>query len=238
MTSNMDNIRKHPIYQEALKAFSNGDDKKGRELISKLHKDPEITKNIDEHMDKNQGNIDKTCKDAGIILIKKDQEMPEGYTRNSYSNHTCISTQQKDLPEWKEIVARVEYEGKAVYEDHYMFNLTSENIIYQTRQEHTQPFTCIIKSFDMPVNILNKLKKNMLHMAIDKLCICLKNVHYSVIELLLFFVNHKTHEYLKEVIVEHFDREYDLNEIKNLKLLFKKTKWERLQLVGKFELIK
>jgi len=253
-TSFMENIQNHPLYEEALKAHSLGDSKKFQELMDQFYNDPNIKQYVDSSIKERSGDIKQMFKDQGFTVISKDEPLPEGYNRNSFSPTTCINVQQRDLPEWKEIIAQVEfiptshisnlsnssseYKTEIVYEDHEMIDQTSDVMLNSICKKYTGIYTGRIKSSSTPIHTLNKFKKNMLSLIINKLFITLENVNYSVIEVLKFFENNKTYKKLEEIIIEHSDKEYNLNEIKDIKKLFAKTSWNRIKFANKFEITK
>lgn len=231
----IDDVLNSPLYKQAFEAFKSGDQKKGRELLYQLQKSDKMAE-IEKFYKGNDTQIDGKLKSQGFGMISKNQPIPKGYNRNSFSEKTCISTQQKDLPEWENISAIVEYKEEQVYEDHYALEFTTMNMLYSIRKDNPEPFIAKIKSSASSTNTLGKLNKNCLHMIIDTLYVELSDVDYSVIEIINFFINPKKHEYLKEVIITHSDRSYSVDEIKQLKLLFNKSSWERLKFNGNFEL--
>src|SRR5205085_10917646 len=126
-------IQDHPLYKEAFTAFAAGDNQRGMELMHQLQ-------NSDIMEDVNKQKNEEVLKKSGIVMIDKDQDVPEGYCKNSFSPKTCITTQQKDLPEWKDVNAKVMYTGKSVYEDHYVMRFTTMNTLYNIKKEHPDSF--------------------------------------------------------------------------------------------------
>ncbi|VBB17741.1 hypothetical protein YASMINEVIRUS_204 [Yasminevirus sp. GU-2018] len=216
-----DKVRSHPLYQEAFKAFKEGDQKKGMELMYKLQKEQELMSEISEHTSK----MDPSA--VGVVMIKKDQPIPEGYNRNTFTEQTCITTQQKDLPEWKTIIARILYDDKEVYEDHYALEFTEKNAMYTIKRDNPGSFACIVVSSSNAKATLAKLRKNALHRIIDSLSVTLSNVTYSSGDILESFVNSTYHEHLRDIKVIHADRDYTPDEIKILRQMFRSTKWQR-----------
>ena len=236
----IDELKSHPLYQEAFAAFKSGDQKKGMELMHQLQQDPKIMNKVNKFCN-DDNKFQQYAEKAGQTLISKDQPIPVGYNRNSFSEKTCITTQQKDLPEWEGITAVVEYDNREVYEDYYMMDFTTKNMLYTIRKNNPGHFVGKIKSQHPIKNTIGKFKKNSLHRIINKLYIELEKIEYSVIEILTFFMNQEIHEHLTEITILHLDKDYDENEIKNIKKLFKKVHWTRLKFKNKkveFELTK
>jgi hypothetical protein len=163
-----DNIRKDPLYQKALSAFSSGDQQKGMELLNQLNESTQMDE-IKNFYKTNEADRTEYFKKSGIIMIGRDDQIPDGYSKNTYSDKTCISSQPKDKPEWKNCVAEVLYQGKSVYEDHYMLEFTTMNMLYGIKKKNPESFIGnIITSIDVK-NTLEKFKKNSLYLLIDRL---------------------------------------------------------------------
>lgn len=212
-------IRSHPLYQEAFKAFSAGNKKLGMELMYKLQRDTELMSDISSSTQTN------TKIDSPYVLILKDQPIPDDYNRNTFSEKTCITTQQRNLPEWKDIVTTVEYDGNSVYEDRYMFDFTEKQMLYNIKKDNPKQFIGKITSHSEINQTLSKLKKNLLFDLIDVLYVDLSQVSYSVIDVLKRFINHT---YLYEIHINHSDRNYQDDEIRLLKQIFKSSKLANL----------
>jgi len=206
-------IQSHPLYREAFTAFSSGNKQLGMELMYKLQRDTDLMNDITS-----QTNVNS---DSPYTLISKDQPIPDGYNRNTFSEKTCITTQQRDLPEWNTIISIVEYDGKSVYEDRYLFEFTEKQMLYNIKKDNPKQFIGKISSHADIVHTYSKMKKNLLFELIDVLNIDLSQVTYSVIELLKHFINHS---YLNEIQIRHLDRAYQNNEIKIIKDMFKTGK--------------
>jgi hypothetical protein len=234
----MDEIKSMPLYKEAFKAFSAGDHARGKELMNQLIKDTECLKKVNTYTEQNKEKFDELNKKFNIINIKKNEPIPQGYNRNTYSDVTCITQQQQDLPEWVDIVTAVEYKGELVYEDHYTFEFTADNILYGIKKSNPEPYIGRIKSQSSLEHTLDKMNKNMLFKIISSLHVTLEDVNYNVINILNIFSNSKVYNYLEEVYVNHFDRVYSVDEVKNIKKLFKKSLWKKITFVGKFSLEK
>lgn len=214
-----DKIRSHPLYREAFEAFNSGDKTKGMDLMYKLQKEQELIEEISNHR-----TFDPTS--VGVVMISKDKPIPDGYCRNTFSDKTCITTQQKDLPEWREIVAVVEYDGKEVYEDHYSMEFTEKNMLFGIKKDNPKKFQGRIITHSNKKHSLDKFMKNSLHRIIDELYIELSDVTYTADEILNMFVNH---EHLRDVVVKHTGRAYTPEEIKTVKAIFSLTKWYNLR---------
>jgi hypothetical protein len=233
----MDNLRNSKLYQDAFLAFKSGDSKKGHELLGTLAKSNEFEP-IKKHYEDNSEIINSELKSKGIVMINKNEPIPDGYHRNTFTDKTCITTQEKDLPEWSTIKAEVIYNGQSVYEDHYALRYTTQGMLYGIKKEHSHDFVGIIESQSSPEHTLSKFKKNSLYLIIDDLNIELSNVEYSVFVILNGISDN---EYLKNVSVEHLDKIYSDEEIKQIKQLFKKSKLDSLKLgyeSGKIDLMK
>lgn len=222
----IENLRNSELYQKALEAFKSGDTKKGHELLNRLSNSSEFIP-IKEHYEKNSNIINSELNSMGIINIDINDPIPEGYNHNSFTAKTCITTQKKDLPEWKDITAKVMYENKSVYEDHYTFRLTTMQALYDIKNKHPNSFKGIIKSSSSIENTLGKFMKNSLYLIIDELDIELSNVSYCVVDILEKLSDL---EYLKEINISHIDRKYSNDEIKKLKQLSRKMKIYHLNL--------
>src|SRR5271170_6383915 len=121
-------IKSHPLYQEAFNEFKKGNREKGYALLSKLNENEKIKKNLEEYSQK-CGKYSQNF--VGIIPKDSDKKIPNGFTKNSFTNNTKLLLQQKDKPEWKDIIAQVLYEGKPVYEDYYMFSMGTDFALFQ-----------------------------------------------------------------------------------------------------------
>ena len=233
----INNLRNSKLYQEAFSAFKSGDSKKGYELLHTLSKSNEFDP-IKKHYEDNSEIINSELKSKGIIMVNKEEQLPDGYHRNSFSDKTCITTQGKDLPEWSSIKAEILYDGKSVYEYHYTLKYTTLGMLHNIKKEHSNDFTGMIETQSSFEHTLNKFKKNSLYLIMDNLCVKLSNVDYSV---LMILNGISDTECLKNVSIEHIDRVYSDDDVRQLKHFFKKSELERLKLEyksGKIDLMK
>jgi hypothetical protein len=230
----IDKLTKDALYKEASSAFAQGDNKKGIELLSKLGSDSEKMKDLKDFYKQNDTKIKSNLKDVGLTIIDKNEPIPEGYNRNSFTDKTCITTQPKDLPEWKDITAVVRYNNEIVYEDHYTIKLTTMCALNDIKSKHSGAFVGeIITSSDIK-NTVQKFKKNSLYLIINELNITLSNITFDVLDLLIKFLDIES---LDDVNVIHNDKIYDNDEKKKLKIFFMKTKWKQLK-INTYELTK
>lgn len=221
LPSLIDTIRADPLYQKAFEAFQRGDKEEGMKLLHSMQ-NGETMKVVNQHIEKNKDKKKEIEKQAGIQVVEHNEPMPDGYNRNSFSNNTCITTQQKDLPEWEGIVAEILYEGKPVFEAHYMMRFTTENSMFGIKQDNPKLFVGNIVSSSDASHTLGKFQKNALYMIVDKLSVKLTDVEYSIQEIVEPMQGLK---YLKEVMIKHPDRTYTDQELKELKKIFKKSYW-------------
>jgi len=226
-------IREDPLYKEAFEAFKNGDNKKGTELLYQMQKNSSVMQDVEQHYKDNDDTINENLKQSGFIMVNKNEQIPDGYHRNTFSEKTCITTQPKDLLEWKNIITEIIYDNDSVYEDHYTFEFTTLNMLYNIKKDHEKPFVGKIISSSPLIPTLNKFKKNSLYLIMDRLFIQLESVDYSVTDILEGIKNTK---HLKDITLEHKNKEYNNDEIKLLKKMFKESSWERLKFEGYFEL--
>lgn len=226
-------IKNKPQYKEALKAFSSGDNERGQELLNQLLSS-ESMKKVNKFYDDNKDNHKEHLKQQSIIMIDKNEPIPDGYSRNSFTDKTCITTQQRDLSEWKNITAIVMYENKSVYEDHYIMRFTTENALYDIKKKNPKSFIGIIVSSNSVEHTINKFKKNSLYLLIDSINIELRDVDYSVLDLLQKLLDIAP---LTEITIKH-TRDYSKHELITIKKLFGSTSWTRLNFIDHFDLSK
>lgn len=213
-------IKSHPLYQKAFVAFSEGNKQLGMKLMYELQRDTDLMNYI-------KSQTENTTPSCDYVMITKEQSIPKGYNRNTFSEKTCITTQQCDLPEWSDIITTVEYDDKTVYEDCYLFEFTESQMLYNIKKDNPKQFVGkIISDSDIVIDhIFGKMQKNVLFKLIDVLHVDLTNTSFSVVDLLKKFVNHS---YLKEIRITHVDSYYVDTEIKILKDLFKTSRWTDL----------
>jgi hypothetical protein len=226
----LNELKKNPLYIKAFQAFQLNDHKTGMELLNQLQS-TEHMKKIKDFYEKNDENINKELLKAGIINIDKDDPIPKGYNRNTFTKKTCITSQQKDLPEWENITAIVLYDEKVVYEDHYILRFTTENALFDLQKKYTKPFIGKIITDANVKNTMDKFKKNSLYLIIETLNIELY-VSYSVLNIFKELIDIKT---LKNINVIHKDKIYNEEEKKLIKRFFIKSKWHNLNIQDQFE---
>jgi hypothetical protein len=217
-------IRQDPLYKEALKAFKSGHHQRGRALLAEMEDNHVLMQKIKDYYDTNFSTF---VQNSGIQMVAKDEPIPQGYHRNSFSDKTILTTQEPDLPQYVNILAIVEHNGEAVYEDHWLMKLTTQNMLYSIRNKHPGSFIGKIESRESFKLTTTKFKKNALFEIVDTLYINLLQVSYSLIEILVLFTDQSTYEYLSDVSASHLDREYSVDEIKDFKTMFKRTNWQR-----------
>jgi hypothetical protein len=232
---NLDKIRDHPLYKKSFEAFKNGDHETGIKLLNILQNDDNANKDIKNFYEENDKKIKNELKNAGFIMIDKDEEIPDGYNRNSFSDKTCISTQKKDLPAWKDITSVIKYEDKIVYEDHYTTLFTTNCMLSDIKNKHPGSFIGYIITSSSIKDTINKFRKNSLYLIIDTLNIQVSNISYSIIDLLNNFLDIDT---LLTVTIVHKDKIYDATEKKLIRSFFSKTKWDTLKITEQFEFTK
>ncbi len=228
-----DKLRSHPLYQEALQCFRNGNNERGMELLREVQKTDSFDEAFKQFESKSQAN-DEMIKNAGIVMIDKTEPMPEGYDRNTFTDKTNITLQPKNKPAWNNIEAKITYKDKIVYEDYCSFEFLTMNMLFGFKKDYAEPFYGKIVTSSDAKTTMEKFKKNCLCRIMDHLSIELVNVNYSVREMLEQFGDCK---YLKDIVIIH-NKEYDDNELKAIKKLFAKTNWITLIIKDRLNLSK
>jgi hypothetical protein len=221
-------LKNNPLYKEAYNAFVKGDNKKGKELLNKLQ-NSDAMKDVHKFYDENDSEVKQNLQKKGIIMIDKQEPIPEGYNRNSYSPKTCITTQQQDLPEWKNSISLIKYDGEVVYEDHYAMRFTTMNMLYDIKTKNPKDFIGEITINDSIDYAIAKFKKNSLYLIISKLNLTINNNH-SVLDTLPHFFDVDS---LESINIQT-DRQYNNIERNTIKKLFLRTKWCRLNINNQF----
>lgn len=220
----IEEIKSHPLYDSTADAFRRGDFKLANDMLKKLCLTSDPIKAAKEYYQTNKDTFEKSIERLGIVIINKDQPIPEPYIRNTFSEKTCITTQKLNPPEWKDITANIIYEDKQVYEDHYPFKTSTENNVYTIKSLHTKPFIGEIVSNSEAKHTVDKFKKNSLYLIISTLHITLSS-KYSVLDILDKLTDIKS---LTEVVVNHNEKQYTQDELDDLTSFFRKTKWSSL----------
>jgi hypothetical protein len=225
----IDDLKNSDMYKSALECFKNGNSKKGHELLSQLSKSTEFEP-IKKFYNDNDDKITRGLRDLGIINLGKNDVIPAGYCRNSFTDKTCITTQQKDLPEWKNIIAEVIHNNKSVYEDHYLLKMTTISCLMQIKRENPGEFIGkMVVSNENIDNVISKFSKNSLSLIIDRLEITILD-NFDVPILLSRFADL---EYLQIVVLNYQNLECNDEMIRKIKLLFIKSNWSDVEIAHK-----